>query len=50
MSKSNQIKHIHIYLPKELADWVKQQAEKENRKISNYIATIILKIKNGEPT
>lgn len=48
MSKANQIEHIHIYLPKQLADWVREQAQKENRKVSNYIMTILLKIKNGE--
>lgn len=39
---------ITIALPKDLADWVKEQARRENRSVSNYIVTILLKNRGGK--
>jgi|GEM_PF-2045716 uncharacterized protein (DUF1778 family) len=39
---------INLALPKEIAEWVKREAQHENRSINNYILTLILKEKRGK--
>jgi len=36
---------VNLALPKELAEWVKHQAQIENRSVNNFIATILLEKK-----
>jgi hypothetical protein len=35
---------IGYYLPRDVTDWIKDQAEKENRSASNYLATLIRRL------
>jgi predicted HicB family RNase H-like nuclease len=36
---------VNLALPKDLAEWIKQQAKRENRSINNFIKTIIIEKK-----
>jgi len=43
--KSNSIVRVNLALPKDLADWVKEQAKNQNRSVNNFIQTILLEKK-----
>ncbi|MCQ5374566.1 MAG: hypothetical protein NO515_06075 [Candidatus Methanomethylicia archaeon] len=33
--------YVYLYLPKELSDWLKQEAMRERRSLNNYISIIL---------
>ena len=33
--------YVYLYIPKELSDWLKQEAMKERRSLNNYISIIL---------
>jgi hypothetical protein len=39
---------VNLALPKDLAEWIKQQAKRENRSINNFIQTILLEKKREQ--
>lgn len=41
MLKSNQKIKITIVVDKDLASWIKRQAEQENRSINNFLETLL---------
>jgi predicted DNA-binding protein len=47
MNRCNHSEILFTYLPPELAKWVKENASKEHRSISNYIRFIIEKFKEN---
>lgn len=48
MLKSHQKTKITIVIDKQLASWVIEKAEKENRSINNFIETVLLEKRNEE--
>jgi len=43
--RTNQSDRLTLYLPKDLIEWVKKEARKQNRSINNFVMTILLKYK-----
>jgi len=48
MKKSEKSVRVNLYLPEDLVEWLKKKAKAENRKLNNYMTTLLQKLKAHE--